>query len=133
MKRVIPPSTVASYTMSAFERPLCGRASGAFSTITARIGSVARSGGIGRPVKGLVATNTDGSDATAGGKTGCGRICFQDKRIPTKASTAAITETVAILGKWDLCGIKLSQKAWGQHTSAASGAQAAGLCYNSFT
>src|SRR6266511_5179350 len=38
MNRVMPPSTGSSYTMSAQDRPVCGRAAGRFSTLTASAG-----------------------------------------------------------------------------------------------
>src|SRR4051794_15742222 len=40
MKRVIPPSVTCSNTMSAWARPVCGRASGVFSTFTHNAGLV---------------------------------------------------------------------------------------------
>ena len=38
MNLVMPPSTGSSYTMSAESSPVCGRASGRFSTFTASAG-----------------------------------------------------------------------------------------------
>src|SRR5262245_10888204 len=56
-KRVMPPSTTSSYTMSAWSRPDCGRASGVFSIFTPSDARVCETpSGSGSPVKGARTT-----------------------------------------------------------------------------
>src|SRR5688572_23180749 len=70
MKRVMPPSTVSSYTTSASSSPLCGRAAEEFSTL---IATAARSTssplGISSPVRGHTggAVGLAEGSATGGG------------------------------------------------------------------
>src|SRR5579864_7434085 len=94
-RRVIPPSTISSTTMSALLMPACGRALGALSIFTIKAGRSSVAGVPGSPVRGEMPGGTvvdgDDDDEVVDLDAAAGVFFFDEQPASTQASATRIT------------------------------------------
>src|SRR5680860_1358333 len=94
MNRVVPPSTISSYTMSAWSSPVWGLESGEFSILSATAGrAMSRPFGGSSPVIGQIGGTSSCGAAASGSVPGSGSSLVQ---APTKVRTAASAPKTAM-------------------------------------
>src|SRR5680860_721897 len=102
MNRVIPPSTISSYTMSAWSSPVWGLESGEFSLLTATAGrAMSRPFGGSSPVSGQIGGTSSCGAAASGSASGSGSSLVQaptNRRVASSAPKSATRLPVEFKG-----------------------------------
>src|ERR687891_1784209 len=100
MNRVTPPSTISSYTMSAWSRPVCGLESGEFSILSATAGRARsiRFGG-SSPVSGQIGGTSSGAASCSASGSGSSLVqAAPNKRIATSGPKTAMRLPAEVKG-----------------------------------